>query len=103
MSIVIVGDSGAGKSETIDAFNSLAADWISDLTIIFVTATPSADDAGLTLDINDDGTAAIAARRYGDAAGFMADAVDAFDTLGNQGCLAHCLDRVRRRLDLGWR
>lgn len=32
-----------------------------DLTIIFVSAAPSADDAGLTLDINDDGTAAIAA------------------------------------------
>jgi len=40
------------------------------------------------------GTAAIMAHKYGDAAGFMADAVDAFDTLGNQGCLAHCLDRV---------
>ncbi|HWS92243.1 MAG TPA: adenylate/guanylate cyclase domain-containing protein, partial [Mycobacterium sp.] len=40
------------------------------------------------------GTAAIMAHRYSDAAEFMADAVDAFDTLGNQGCLAHCLDRV---------
>ncbi len=35
VSLVIVGDSGAGKSETIDAFNSLAADWISDMTIVF--------------------------------------------------------------------
>jgi inorganic triphosphatase YgiF len=40
------------------------------------------------------GTAAIMAHQYGDAAGFVAEAVDAFDTLGNQGCLAHCLDRV---------
>jgi predicted ATPase/class 3 adenylate cyclase len=40
------------------------------------------------------GTAAIMARRYGEAARLMADAVDAFDTLGNQGCLSHCLDRV---------
>jgi hypothetical protein len=34
------------------------------------------------------------AQQFGEAAGLMADAVDAFDTLGNQGCLAHCLDRV---------
>ena len=40
------------------------------------------------------GTAAVMAHRYADAAGLMADAVDAFDTLGNQGCLTHCLDRV---------
>jgi predicted ATPase/class 3 adenylate cyclase len=40
------------------------------------------------------GTAAIMARRYGDAARLMADAVGAFDTLGNQGCLVHCLERV---------
>jgi len=33
--IVLVGDSAAGKSETLDAFQSLAADWISDMTIIF--------------------------------------------------------------------
>lgn len=32
-----------------------------DLTIIFVTASPSADDADLTIDINDDGSAAISA------------------------------------------
>lgn len=31
------------------------------ITIIYVSAAPSADDADLTLDINDDGTAAIAA------------------------------------------
>jgi hypothetical protein len=40
------------------------------------------------------GTAAVMARRYGEAAGFMANAIDAFNTLGNLGCLAHCLDRV---------
>lgn len=34
-SIIIVGDSGAGKSETLEAFRVLAADWISDMTIIF--------------------------------------------------------------------
>ena len=34
-SIVIVGDSGAGKSETLEAFRTLAEDWISDMTIIF--------------------------------------------------------------------
>ena len=33
--LVIVGDSGAGKSETLDAFQTLAADWISDMTTIF--------------------------------------------------------------------
>ncbi|WP_303862431.1 phosphoenolpyruvate carboxykinase [Alkalibaculum bacchi] len=33
--IVIVGDSGAGKSESIEAFRSLSEDYISDLTIIF--------------------------------------------------------------------
>ena len=32
-----------------------------DMTIVYVCASPSADDAGLTVDINDDGTAAIAA------------------------------------------
>jgi hypothetical protein len=47
VSLALVGDSGAGKSETIDAFNSLATDWISDLTIIF-------DDMG-TLALGDDG------------------------------------------------
>lgn len=32
-----------------------------DLTIVAVSASPSADDAGLTVDINDDGSAAISA------------------------------------------
>ena len=34
-SIIIVGDSGAGKSETLEAFRELAEDWISDMTVIF--------------------------------------------------------------------
>jgi hypothetical protein len=34
-SLVIVGDSGAGKSETLEAFRILADEWISDMTIIF--------------------------------------------------------------------
>jgi hypothetical protein len=38
-----------------------------DLTVIFVCATPSVDDAGLTLDINDDGTGVIAALSCADA------------------------------------
>ena len=33
--IVIVGDSGAGKSETIEAFRELAGEWIADMRIIF--------------------------------------------------------------------
>lgn len=33
--IVIQGDSGAGKSETIEAFRSLAQDYIAEMTIIF--------------------------------------------------------------------
>lgn len=32
-----------------------------DLTVVYVTASPSADDTGLTVDINDDGSEAIAA------------------------------------------
>ena len=32
-----------------------------NLTVIYVTASPSVDDADLTVDINDDGTAAISA------------------------------------------
>lgn len=40
------------------------------------------------------GTAKLMSHRAGSAACLMADAVDAFDTLGNQSCLAHCLDRV---------
>lgn len=34
-SIVLVGDSGAGKSETLEAFRELAEEWIADMTIIF--------------------------------------------------------------------
>ena len=34
-SLVLVGDSGAGKSETLEAFRTLAEEWISDTTIIF--------------------------------------------------------------------
>lgn len=33
--VVIVGDSGAGKSETLEAFRTLADDWLSDMTIVF--------------------------------------------------------------------
>lgn len=44
--VVIVGDSGAGKSESIEAFRSLAEEHISDMTIIF-------DDMG-TLKIDAD-------------------------------------------------
>ena len=33
--VVIMGDSGAGKSESIEAFRSLSEDYISDMTIIF--------------------------------------------------------------------
>jgi hypothetical protein len=46
-SVVIVGDSGAGKSETLEAFRVLAEEWISDLTIIF-------DDMG-SLQLTPDG------------------------------------------------
>jgi len=35
VSVVIVGDSGAGKSETLEAFRVLADEWISDMTIVF--------------------------------------------------------------------
>jgi hypothetical protein len=45
-SIIIVGDSGAGKSETLEAFRELASEWISDMTVIF-------DDMG-SLDIEDE-------------------------------------------------
>jgi hypothetical protein len=34
-SAVIVGDSGAGKSETLEAFRAMADEWISDMTIVF--------------------------------------------------------------------
>jgi hypothetical protein len=33
--VVIIGDSGAGKSETLEALRLLAADYINDMTIIF--------------------------------------------------------------------
>ena len=33
--MVIIGDSGAGKSETLEAFRVMADEWISDMTIIF--------------------------------------------------------------------
>jgi energy-coupling factor transporter ATP-binding protein EcfA2 len=33
--IVIIGDSGAGKSETLEAFRQLAKDYINEMTIIF--------------------------------------------------------------------
>jgi len=48
--VVIVGDSGAGKSETIEAFRTLADEAISDLTIIF-------DDMG-SLELRADGALA---------------------------------------------
>jgi hypothetical protein len=34
-SVVIIGDSGAGKSETLEAFRTMADEWISDMTIVF--------------------------------------------------------------------
>jgi hypothetical protein len=48
--IVIIGDSGAGKSESIEAFRVLAQDHLRALTIIF-------DDMG-SLEIQSDGTVA---------------------------------------------
>lgn len=33
--VVIMGDSGAGKSESLEAFRSLSEDYVSDMTIIF--------------------------------------------------------------------
>lgn len=38
--VIIVGDSGAGKSESLEAFRSLSENYISDMTIVF-------DDMGL--------------------------------------------------------
>ena len=43
--VVIVGDSGAGKSESLEAFRSLSEEYISDMTIVF-------DDMG-TLKLQD--------------------------------------------------
>jgi hypothetical protein len=45
--VVIIGDSGAGKSETLEAFRVMAEEWISDMTIIF-------DDMG-SLAVNEAG------------------------------------------------
>jgi hypothetical protein len=45
--VIIVGDSGAGKSESLEAFRNLAKDYLSDMTIIF-------DDMG-SLDLDKDG------------------------------------------------
>jgi hypothetical protein len=45
--LVIVGDSGAGKSETLEAFRILADDWLRGMTIIF-------DDMG-SLELDDQG------------------------------------------------
>jgi hypothetical protein len=45
--ILLIGDTGAGKSESLEAFRSLAGDFIEDITII-------ADDMG-SLAIDDDG------------------------------------------------
>lgn len=44
--IIIVGDSGAGKSETLEAFRSLGEEYISDMTIVF-------DDMGTVSICND--------------------------------------------------
>lgn len=44
--VVIMGDSGAGKSESLEAFRSLSEDYISDMTIVF-------DDMG-TFKLEDD-------------------------------------------------
>src|SRR5699024_824279 len=44
--VVILGDSGAGKSESIEAFRTLAKDYIKDMTVIF-------DDMG-TFRLKDD-------------------------------------------------
>jgi energy-coupling factor transporter ATP-binding protein EcfA2 len=45
--VVIMGDSGAGKSESLEAFRGLSEDYISDMTIVF-------DDMGV-LKLNKDG------------------------------------------------
>lgn len=46
--VLLIGDSGAGKSESLEAFRELGDEYIKDLTII-------ADDMG-SISINDDGT-----------------------------------------------
>ncbi len=35
VNLVLVGDSGAGKSESLEAFRQLAGEWVSDMVIIF--------------------------------------------------------------------
>ncbi|MFL0246558.1 phosphoenolpyruvate carboxykinase [Candidatus Clostridium stratigraminis] len=47
--VVIMGDSGAGKSESLEAFRGLSEDYISDMTVVF-------DDMGV-LKLNDTGKA----------------------------------------------
>jgi len=47
LSVLIIGDSGAGKSETIEAFQNVAGDSVSDITV-------TADDMG-SLDIAENG------------------------------------------------
>jgi len=46
--VVIMGDSGAGKSESLEAFRSLSEDYISDMTIVF-------DDMGFIKPMNNGG------------------------------------------------
>lgn len=42
-----------------DAYRAIKVPF--DLTIVYVSASPNVDDAGLTIDVNDDGVAAVAA------------------------------------------
>jgi hypothetical protein len=56
------GETGVTLGDAFHYFTTLIA-----MTIVGVVATPSADDAGLTLDINDDASAAIAAISCADA------------------------------------
>lgn len=45
--VIIMGDSGAGKSESLEAFRSLSEEYVSDMTVVF-------DDMG-TMKIKEDG------------------------------------------------
>lgn len=47
--VIIMGDSGAGKSESLEAFRGLSEDYISDMTIVF-------DDMGV-VKLNEEGNA----------------------------------------------
>lgn len=47
--VIIMGDSGAGKSESLEAFRGLSEDYISDMTVVF-------DDMGV-LKLNENGKA----------------------------------------------